>query len=608
VFSQGTDQQLVNYTHSFAENINWPEEKDAYRIKVITQDRSLTAAFRELAENRQIKGKPIVISFSSYVSIPENVDVLFVSGLYNGALQSIIDRITGKPILIITEQSPDQQYVMINMIQGASGGVAFEFNRANIVNQGLEITQGFDQLGGNEINVAKLYRQVRDSVRAMEQRSKTAQQRIDSLNMNTAVAMKIAGDQLKQLDEQKIEIERRRAQLDRQNEVLDSLKGKLTDTEEQLTKLGEEVKEQETSIEEGKVTLREQSKLIEQRNLEIAERESKLEQMITIVDTQQDTLVLLILFSVFLVVVLVFAYRAYQARRRAAKVLNQQKEELKELLDELQSTQTQLVQSEKMASLGTLTAGIAHEINNAINYVYSGIHVLDSKFGEIKPVMGSIKNLNPESTELKTQVNELVAKKDEIEYDANEDVIDTMINSIRIGAERTIDIVKGLRTFSRAQEESMSKIDVHEDIDVALLLLKNKIKNTVNIETNLAEELPTMYGYSGQVGQAILNIIANAIDACGDKPGSEILVKTSVNEDGVEISIKDNGVGINQDDLDKIFDPFYTTKDIGEGTGLGLSITYGIIEKHNGTINVNSTLGEGTEFKIELPLNDQPLN
>ncbi|GAB4231239.1 MAG: hypothetical protein Tsb0034_03440 [Ekhidna sp.] len=610
---------MVDYTYSFARNITWPGERDTYEIKVITQDRALTEAFEELANTKKLRGKKINVSFSNYISIPERVDILFVSGLYNGALQSIIDRITGKPILIITEGSPDQQYVMINFLRSQTGTLAFEFNRANINNQNLKIAPDFDLLGGTEIDVAKLYRQVRDSVRAMEQRSKAVQERMDSLNVNTAVAMKIARDQLKQLDEQRVEIARRQAQLDRQSKVLDSLtvefrnsqikldsvSGQLAEREEQLAVLGEEIVQQQASIAEGDKTLKEQEALIKKRNEEIEERESQLQQMVTIVDTQQDTLVLLILFSVFLVVVLIFAYRAYQARRRDARKLNQQKEELKELLDELQSAQNQLVQSEKMASLGTLTAGIAHEINNAINYVYSGIHVLDSKFAELKPIMQNLKGISEGDQNLEGKVQEILKQKDDIEYDSYESVVDTMIRSIRVGAERTINIVKGLRTFSHAQEESMSEIDIHEDIDVALLFLKNKIGN-ITIETDLANELPTMYGYSGQVGQAILNIIGNAIDACGDKKDGKINIRTQLNNDKIEIYIKDNGSGIKQEDLDKIFDPFYTTKKIGEGTGLGLSITYGIIEKHNGTITVESTLNEGTEFKIELPLNDQP--
>lgn len=600
ISAQGFDQQKVDHVRSVANSITWPQQHDEYIVKVITQDRSLTTAFRDMAASNTINGKPIKVSVSSYVSIPEKLDILYVSGQYNGALQTIIDRIKGKPVLIFTEESTDQPYVMINLI-GSTDGVTFEYNKANIVNQGLRIKPDFDGLGGREVDVAALYKQARDSAKVMEERSRLVRERIDSLNLNMAVAFKIVNDQNDQIAKGK-------RQLARQSKVLDSLTATLRRREAQLDQLEQEITVQQNNLREGEERLEEQLRLISLRDEEIKEKEAQVSKMVTIVDSQNDTLILLIVFLVFLVVALIFAYRAYQARRRDAKILNEQKAELKDLLNELQSTQTQLVQSEKMASLGTLTAGIAHEINNAINYVYSGIHVLNNKFTEMKPLMALINELSADDPGLKGKVEAIIGQKKEMEYDSYESVMSTMINSIQVGAERTINVVKGLRTFSRAQEESMSEIDIHEDIDVALLLLKNKFRPTLKVKKSLAESLPKMYGYPGQVGQAILNIIGNAMDACGNQPDSKVLIKTTVSGNKVIIKVRDNGSGIKKEDLDKIFDPFYTTKEIGEGTGLGLSITYGIIEKHNGTIDVKSILGEGTEFKIELPLNNQPQN
>ncbi len=598
-FGQDIDQRKVDHVYSFLNNIQWPDDKDEYLVKVITQDRSLSAAFRDMVSNRQVNGKPIKVSFSSYVTIPEKLDLLYVSNQYNGALQTIIDRITGKPILIVTEQSSDQQYVMINLV--GSSAQSFEFNRANIINQNLTIKSSFEELGGKEINVAALYRQTRDAARAMEEKSKAVAEQVDDLNLKTAVAFNIIKEQEAQITEQ----EERIAQ---QIQKLDSLSLSLSSREEQLYDLIAEISVQQDSLNAGEERLAKKEKEIEEINKEIEKKEDELSEMNLIVSSQEQMLIFFIAFAVFLVIALILAYRAYQARRRDAKKLNEQKEELKELLDELKSTQTQLIQSEKMASLGTLTAGIAHEINNAINYVYSGIHVLNNKFSEMKPLMNHIKDLDEEDDNLRAKVKEIIDQKNEIEYNSYETVMDTMINSIQVGAERTISVVKGLRTFSRGQEESMDEIDIHEDIELALVLLKNKIRPTLSIKKEFAEELPKMYGYPGQVGQAILNIMGNAMDACGNEPDSVVNIKTSVEGEKVIVTVKDNGTGISKEDLDKIFDPFYTTKKIGEGSGLGLSITYGIIEKHNGTINVNSTLGEGTEFKIELPLNSQPLN
>lgn len=604
--SQSTDQQTADITHSLLQNIQWPQEKATYKLQVISQKSSLKKAFENMAASKTIEGRALKVGFSNYINIPSDADAIFLSSVYNGGLQTVIDRIGSKPILIITEQSPDQLYVMANLLKSGQS-VSFEFNKANIENQSLKLKPGFRALGGSEINVAQLYRQVRDAMRTMESRAKSAQDRMDSLNLNTALAYKIAKDNFDQLDAQKLEIERRQKELDRQNGMLDSLTLQLGDSEQQLVQLEGEIEKQEELIKDGDQTLLEQEDLIKKRNREIEKKERELRDMGAIVVTQKNTLWFLIIFSLFLVVVLFIAYRAYQARRKAAKVLNQQKEELKELLDELQSTQTQLVQSEKMASLGTLTAGIAHEINNAINYVHSGIHVLDGKFNEIQPLIADIKELEGGGDTLEQNVAAILKKKEDIGYDSAQEVIHTMIKSIKVGAERTINIVKGLRTFSRGQEENMSEMDLHEDINVSLLLLKNKIHHNVQIKKNFAPALPTMYGFPGQVGQAILNIVGNAIDAISESSDPKILIKTEAVGKKVNIHIRDNGVGIKREDIDKIFDPFYTTKKIGEGTGLGLSITYGIIEKHNGTIKVNSKVGVGTEFKIQLPLNDQTI-
>lgn len=596
---------MAEYTFSFANSIQWPGDKDQYNIRVITQDRTLNSEFENLASTTNINGKTVNVSFSSYVSIPSQVDILFVSSTYNGALQSIIDRISGKPILIITERSQDQLYVMINFTGGSQ---VFEFNRVNIVNQGLTITPGFNQLGGREIDVAKLYQQIRDAVKDFEERSKAEKDRIDSLNLRSVAGMRIMQNQNQEIAEGQKALDSLVTEFANSQRRLDALTQTLNEKEQDLVILSDEILSQQSKVEEGNETLEQQKIRIQQQDAEIALREDRLDKMSTTVKEQANMLTIIVPFSIFLIIVLIFAYRAYQARRRDAKKLNQQKEELSELLEELQSTQTQLVQSEKMASLGVLTAGIAHEINNAINYVYSGIHVLDSKFTQIKPVFNTLRTIDNRDEDLRTKVEQLMTQREEVEYDDAESVMDTMIKSIRVGAERTTEIVKGLRTFSRSEDETMQEIDIHQDIDVALLLLQNRIKQNVSIDRLLTDEMPTVFGYPGQIGQALLNIISNAVDAVGDKEKGRIRIETSFIRGHVFISIKDNGVGIQPEDVDKIFDPFFTTKKIGEGTGLGLSITYGIIEKHHGIIKVNSIPGKGTEFKIKLPLNDQPLN
>ncbi|MEM9896502.1 MAG: ATP-binding protein, partial [Bacteroidota bacterium] len=378
----------------------------------------------------------------------------------------------------------------------------------------------------------------------------------------------------------------------------------------ELAGLSDQIEKQKEDALRGQRILENQVELIAQRDREIKEREESLAEMSSVIDLQRNSLTLLVLFVVLLAVFLFFIFRAYKDRKKTARKLavqrdelREQKEELSALLLELQQTQSQLVQSEKMASLGVLTAGIAHEINNAINFVYSGINILDTKFKEILPVMKRVGSLKEDDQNIQEKMKEIFAEKMKVEYDEAQELITQMIDYVQVGAKRTAEIVDGLRSFSRTNLEEKTESDLHKDLDVAILLLSSKLKDQIRIEKEYGENVPHVLAFQGQLGQAFLNVISNARDAAMEK-GDDPCIKlaTKVVDDHVSISISDNGVGMNQEDIDKIFDPFFTTKDIGVGTGLGLSITYGIIEKHGGKISVNTEKGKGSTFTIELPI------
>lgn len=281
--------------------------------------------------------------------------------------------------------------------------------------------------------------------------------------------------------------------------------------------------------------------------------------------------------------------------------LNTQKTDLQNTLDELKQAQTQLVQSEKLASVGQLTAGIAHEINNPINFISAGIDSLVTNIGEIKEVMEAYNEITPENTREKlASISALKAKN---EYELAVDEVDKLIESIKDGTKRTTEIVNGLRTFSRLDEDVLKTADIHDGIDSTLILLHNKYKNRIKINKHYGE-IPLVECFPGKLNQVFMNILSNAIDAI-EKEG-EINIKTEIQSekkgDLVVIHISDTGRGMPDEIKNRIFEPFYTTKDVGKGTGLGLSIAKGIIEKHKGNIKVISEPGDGTEFLITLPL------
>ena len=270
-----------------------------------------------------------------------------------------------------------------------------------------------------------------------------------------------------------------------------------------------------------------------------------------------------------------------------------------EAFDQLKSAQSKLVESEKMASLGVLTAGVAHEINNPVNFISAGVESLNDNYSEIKNMLLQI-----------GKKDDKLSKEDRLKYidrcieEINLDVllpeIEELIGSIKSGADRTTEIVKGLRNFTRLDEDDMKIANIEEGIDNTLVILNNRIKDRIKVVKDYCK-LPLIMCFPGQLNQVFMNIIFNATDAITNK--GEIKIKTKVEQDKAIISISDTGSGMSEEVRSKIFEPFFTTKAVGKGTGLGLSISYGIIEKHKGTIEVKSEPGKGTEFTITLPVN-----
>lgn len=281
-------------------------------------------------------------------------------------------------------------------------------------------------------------------------------------------------------------------------------------------------------------------------------------------------------------------YNAYQQTNRA--------------YDKLKGAQSQLVQSEKMASLGQLTAGVAHEINNPINYISGGIDSLKTCFNELSELLEIYKVAEKEEDEAKKleYITKATKFKKEIDFAALEDEIKGLLSSIKTGANRTTEIVKSLRTFSRLDEDSLKRANIEEGIDATLVILRSQLKDKVEVIKEYSG-IPEISCYPGQLNQVFMNIISNAAQAI--EGTGQLFISTLQTDESVIIKIKDTGKGMPEDVRKRIFEPFFTTKDVGEGTGLGLSIAIGIIEKHKGKIEVNSEVGKGTEFIITLSNN-----
>jgi two-component system, NtrC family, sensor kinase len=275
---------------------------------------------------------------------------------------------------------------------------------------------------------------------------------------------------------------------------------------------------------------------------------------------------------------------------------------LKETLTTLKEAQVQLVNAEKMASLGQLTAGIAHEINNPINFVSSNIRPLRRDIEDILTIIQYYEdrtgNWSPE------QLREMEAIKKQLDFDYLKEELQILINGIEEGANRTAEIVKGLRIFSRVDESDLKKADINQGIDSTLILLNSSMGGKIQVLRDFAEDA-IIECYPGKLNQVFMNLLTNAIQAIQagqPRDGGLLHISTRLMEDRLEIRIRDNGPGMTDEVRERIFEPFFTTKLVGQGTGLGLSIVHAIIESHNGTIRVESVPEKGTEFIILLPV------
>ena len=284
-----------------------------------------------------------------------------------------------------------------------------------------------------------------------------------------------------------------------------------------------------------------------------------------------------------------------QSREKALKASYQQ---LAQSTEDLKLSESQLVQAEKMASIGVLAAGVAHEINNPIGFVKSNIEVLTGYGAALKNYHQGILDLLPDN---KQQALQALQEKYDINY-LTEDIT-PLLSSTSNGVERVAEIVESLKTFARQDSPEKTLADINEGLKATINMAHNEIKYHCQLTTDLSP-LPLVYIFPGKLNQVFMNLIINAAHAISDR--GTITIKTYIEGKNIVISFQDDGCGIPKENIDQIFLPFYTTKPIGSGTGMGLSISHGIIEQHGGKITVTSTLGKGSCFTVTIPMAKQP--
>ncbi|MEH1968827.1 sensor histidine kinase [Nostoc sp.] len=301
----------------------------------------------------------------------------------------------------------------------------------------------------------------------------------------------------------------------------------------------------------------------------------------------------------------------YEQSTQAALQAKAQTQKLQQALHELQLAQTKLIQSEKMSSLGQLIAGVAHEINNPVNFIYGNLRYVAEYAQDLLHLLEKYQKFLPVAPP------ELESELDNIDLEFIMEDLPKLLDSMKLGTGRIVEIVQSLKNFSRHDEAEMKAVNIHDGIDGTLMILHHRLKAAIHrpkieIVKDYAK-LPLIECYPGKLNQVFMNILANAIDALEEGMGNEeispptgqITIRTEVlDNQWVVIRIADNGPGMKEEVIRRIYDPFFTTKDVGKGTGLGMAISYQIVvDKHGGMLKCRSQPGEGTEFWIQIPIN-----
>ena len=620
-----TDTEIKSaYIFQFAQNIEWPNEDnmEIFKIGVYGMDTSISHSLQTVAKSQKIRKKSIeVIQYNDITEIYDNKpQLLFITEEKNTDIKGLYYQLFGENILFVSNGYKNQIYVMLNLIYLSKTQISFEVNKKTIEEQGLSLLPDLLLLGGTELDVRMLYKLKEEELALEQEKVSLQQEKIKEQQNHINQQLELISTQNSDINKQNTEIQIQKKQIGKQEKNLFGLLNEITlqsvnirEKEKVLIKQELEAGKQNSLIIRQKEDLSKGQAILKSQHQEIQDGLEKIKTQTSTLNNLEEKLTVkntgLLLMGIIIILVIILALYIYRSSKVKQKInkkliklndklqisqeelkqtneelsstneelsstnelLYKQKEEIESTLEQLKEAQLQLIQSEKMASVGILTAGIAHEINNPLNFIQGGVFGIE-KYLE-KNLKDHITNISP------------------------------LMDGIKLGVKRVGDIVKSLNHFNRKSDTNTEKCDIHLIIDNCLLMLQNKLKHKVEIEKNYTKSEFTVIGNEGKFHQMVLNIISNAEQSI-DENGT-ISISTDLVKNKITLQIKDTGCGISTEDLSKITDPFFTTKDPGKGTGLGLSIVYNIIKEHHGNLEYNSELGKGTTVTIILPINHE---
>ena len=609
-------EAISHYVYQFAIHINTPSTKPTYNIHIIDDDLSLKKTFKKTYKGQKIHKKKIVISQSINSKVPYNTDLIYISSKYSDIYEKVYRQIDGKHTFIVSESYGNKKHVMINLLYEHGKKLKFEILRANILNQELEISDKLILLGGTELDVAKLYKSTKKSLYEKEEelkKSKELAKKLKKENYKQALKLNNIKIKIKKSEaysnsllqdikkiktnfkeeeqlylKQKIVITRQLEEKDLLKEKLDKLNTTNQEVQKNLIKMQKLISEKNRNINLREEKLKKLNDEIEAKKQSLTKLEIQTKEQSKQLDTQEKTInmqeeflsILSIATIIFLILILVI----YISFKRQKKISHS----LKDTISKLNETQSELIESEKMASLGKLVAGVAHELNTPIGVSITGASIVRNSTVDITE---KFNNSTMKASTLKEYLRHIME----------------VAVSLELSLKKAAELVKSFKQVSTDQQTEEKRVfNLNEYLNVIIVGYKSKLRTShVSVNLDLDKNIE-INSYPGVYYQIFSNLINNSlIHGFEGKDGGEIFIGVTKKDESIEFIFKDNGIGVSSTNLKSIFEPFYTTKQAKGGTGLGLHIVYNLIkQKLNGSIKAFSQDGEGLTIEIVIPLDD----
>lgn len=600
---QNKESIKASLIYYFISYVNWPNENEftTYTIGVLSQNKLIYEELLQISKVKKVKEKLIEVI---EIKNPEdfyNVHVLYVGPDYNGQVNEIYNSIYSKGILLITDNSTERLVTMINfIINPGESRIEYEANKQNLGANGFTYRNELLLYGGSQVDIKELLTEaenkldfVLDSIKRLESQIREKEKElneknrtIDDLYISITKYQNEISNYQEELDRKNLEFREVSQLISVKQDLLQQKNQELLSQKKQQQAIVQEILDKKTDLENARLNLEMLKNETSLQQQKITDQARILSKQADRIQSQARNMLLVILLLAVTFIAVITLFHSYRLKKRLSlklfdsnRKLLSNKNELEETIKKLNETQDQLIQSEKLASLGMLTAGIAHEINNPVNFINSGNDLLPEITSDLVTILD---RKDPKSEEILKN-------------------LDLVYSSIHTGVERTTEIISSLRNYIRFDEDVFLYHNIVDSLHDAILILRNKHKDRIQIHETI-EEIPLIECIPGKIYQVFVNLLSNAMDAIKNQGDIFIDIKKEDRISGILIIITDTGNGIKKEYISNIFDPFFTTKEVGKGTGLGLYIVYGIIKQHNGSIKAESEDGTGATFLIRLPV------